>query len=582
MNNQVARVIHKFNIILSKQQKKRAFQLVVLMIIGGMLETASVSLVYPFISLIMEPDRFVDSKMGKLIVSLIPFDSSRELILIFSVLLALIFVLKNIYMLFQYNVQYRYVYSNMLHTQKKILSAFIHRPYEFYLGANSAELIRIIHSDTSSAFGMLVTLLSFASELIVSIMLIGTVFALAPVTTAIMAGVLLVLVVLVNFFLRPALKKCGCEYQSSSSGMYKWLLQSIEGIKELKVMRKESFFEKKYDEFGNRYVRSLRKSNILSVTPKYVIEATCMSTMFAVVSVFIVSGYQLDKIVPTLSTIALASLRLLPSANRLSSGLNSMSYNEPMLDKVLESLSVRKSLKNETDHYEDSSHSEITCFMKDIVFDSLSYQYPDSPVKVLENAELIISRGESVGIIGASGAGKTTTVDLLMGLLTPSSGRILLDGRDIYDNLPDFLKMVGYIPQNIFVLDDSIRNNVAFGEDSVDDEKVWRAIQDASLLEFVKSLPDGVDTQIGERGVRLSGGQKQRIGIARALYNNPEILIFDEATSSLDKETEKSIIESINSLMGLKTMIIIAHRLSTLEKCDHIYKVADGKIVLER
>lgn len=581
MNNQIFRIIKKFNKILSKQQKKRSIQLVFLMLFGGFLETFSVSMIYPFIELVMRPDEFMDRTRVQQTCNLLGISDVRGLLLLLAITLALLYLLKNAYLLAEYNIQYRFVYSNMLLVQKKLLSGFINRPYEFFLNANSGELIRIIHSDTSSAFGLLITLLNFFTELIVSVMLIMAVFVVAPAATLIIGIVLMVLLSFINFFLRPVLGKCGKLYQKSSSGMYKWLLQSIEGIKELKVMNKETFFEAKYDECGQQYVKALRKSNILTVVPKFIIEAFCLSTMFVVVAWLIYRGTSLDKIVPILSTVSLAALRLLPSVNRISGSLNSMSYNEPMLDGLIHCIEENTINSIASDSALEKSQSNKAMFLDKISFAGVKYKYPNTEKNILDGADLEIKKGESIGIIGASGAGKTTTVDILLGLLSPYEGQILIDGI-AQNNSTGFLKMIGYIPQSIFILDDSIKANVAFGENEICEEKVIAAIKDASLYDYVSNLPDGIETQIGERGIRLSGGQRQRIGIARALYHNPDILIFDEATSSLDVETERSIIDSINFLMGQKTLIIIAHRLSTIEKCNHVYRVEDGKIIQER
>lgn len=578
-------IFKKLNTILSKHQKRQVLKLVILMIIGGVLEMCSVSLILPFMNIIMEPEKTMESGYIQSICNMLGIRSANTFLVVIAVVMAVIFLLKNIFFLYEYNVQYRTVYGNMLIMQEKLLSTLLHRPYEYFLKINSGEVVRIINTDTPNAFTLLVSLLQLFTEFIVSGMIILTVLLIAPVITLIMGAVLLVLVLFINHILKPILHRAGEGMQESSAGMNKWLLQSIQGIKDVKVTSKEGYFTKKFNDHGMGYVDALRKSNVLVIVPRFIIEAVSMCVIFAVIAIFIINGTRLEVIIPMLTAVAMASMRLLPSMSRISQFLGIISYNEPMLDKLIEYLKVvsgkeEVSLEMEIDTSAAASSGRITGFSNNIRLENITYSYPGTDTLVFDGADLTVDKGMSIGIIGASGAGKTTAVDLLLGMLDPDKGRVLLDDTDIQSDLPGFFDLVGYIPQSIFMMDDTIRANVAFGEEDVSDDAVWDALKDASLDEFVKGLPDGLDTEIGERGIRLSGGQKQRIGIARALYRDPEILIFDEATSALDDETEKSIMESINNLKGHKTMIIIAHRLTTIEDCDAIYRVEDGKIFI--
>lgn len=580
---QLIRVIKKFNSILSKNQKKGFFKLAFLMIVGALLETMSVSLIMPFMNMVMNPTEYMGKKVIKQVCDVLSIQTSLQFLVVFSLLLAVVYLAKNIYLLFEYNCQYKYVYANMLEMQDRLLSCFINRPYEYYLGVNSSEIIRVINSDTPATFDILTQLLFFFTELSVSGMMIIAVFIMSPLVTSIMAIVLLLVLFVINCIVRPILTRAGKRTVSSIAGMNKWLLQSIHGIKEVKVMSKESFFEENFHSNGKEYVKALRKKNITSVIPRLGIEGISMSSMFVIIGALIYFGESIEELIPMVSAILIAAVRLLPSVNRVSLGLASISYGEPMLDKLVENLD---DINNESEckpDYQVSKDNDITNeFNKDLSLENITYQYPSAETPVLENANLVIKKGESIGIVGSSGAGKSTAVDVLLGFLKPRKGRVLLDGKNVSTNPTALLSQVGYIPQSIFILDDSIRANVAFGENEISEDAVWKAIKDASLYDFIQTLPDGIDTQIGERGVRLSGGQKQRIGIARALYHDPSILVLDEATSALDNETEKSIMESINKLHGQKTMIIIAHRLSTIENCDYVYVVKDGKIIEKR
>lgn len=314
--------------------------------------------------------------------------------------------------------------------------------------------------------------------------------------------------------------------------------------------------------------------------PRLLIEMISVCSVLTMIVIMILQGKAIETLIPTLGAFALAAVKLLPSANRIVVALNDIAYKEPALNKLLENLELLEC--NVPEEGSLLKPSEQKCKVEhQIELKGITYSYPNSDKIVLQNADMMIPVGKSVGIMGTSGAGKTTAVDILLGLLQPQKGQVLVDGVDIQKNYAGWLSHIGYIPQMIFLLDDTIRANVAFGipEEEIDDQKVRRALEEAQLGEFVRDLPQGLNTQIGERGVRLSGGQRQRIGIARALYPDPNVLIFDEATSALDNETEAALMESINSLHGRKTMVIIAHRLQTIQGCDLVYRIEDGKIV---
>ena len=581
----INRVIKKIKGILSKQQLSRVAILSVLMVIGGFLETISISLMMPFISSVMNPDEIMVKWYAKIVINIFGIEDSRAFLVLLAVILAAIYIGKNVYLLFEYNIQFRFVYNNMLIMQRRLLASFVRKPYEYYLKINSGDIIRIINNDTPNAFTLLLTLLNLLTEIIVSGMIILSIFIIVPGVTTCIALVLGLLLLAIGYIIKPQLRKAGITMQSSSAGMNKWLIQSIHGIKELKVMRREKYFEESFDVHGRQYVNSLRKSKMLEMMPRFFIEAFSMSTLFVAVAVMIFAGNDLASIIPILSAVAMAALRLLPSVNRISNSVANIALYEPMLDKLIEVIDDNDAVLNKTDIKEQEYHKfRINQVHRDIVLNNISFRYPDTDVDVLAETGLTIKKGESIGIVGSSGAGKSTTVDVLLGLLTPQKGSILVDGVDIVDDLQGWYKQIGYIPQTIFMLDDTIRNNICFGieDKDISDQGIWKVLKDTALVDFVKSLPNGLETEIGERGVRLSGGQRQRIGIARALYNKPAVLIFDEATSALDNDTEAEIMESIKQLQNKKTMVIIAHRLTTIQDCDHIYRVEQGKITKER
>lgn len=578
----IIRIMQKYRIILSHHQKIRVIELVILMIIAGFLEMMSVSLIVPFMDAVMNLEETMDKWYVKLVCNLFGISSHRGFLAFLGIFLALLYIFKNLFLLFQMMIQKKFVYNNMFAAQEKLLEKFLNRPYEFFLKVNSAEVLRIIGNDTAGAFSLLTILLGMFSEIVVSVILIGTVFFIAPEMTAGVAALLLILLLIIMKVVRPILAREGKNYQNALAGLNKWLLQSIEGIKEIKIMRKEKYFKENYSINGWNLMKAQYRNETLSVFPRYMIEGISMSSIFIVISVMVSNGTELQSIIPMLSSVAVASIRLLPSVNRISQNIAAITYQEPMLDKMIANMNDVDSYRSVT--REKGEERKIKTFEREIVMKGISYQYPTGDKLVLNDADMKIEKGLSIGIVGPSGSGKTTSVDLLLGLLKPFNGGVYIDGINIEDDMEGWLSQVGYIPQNIFMLDGSLSENVAFGvtKDEIDESRVWGALRNASLEEFVSSLPEGIHTQMGERGIRLSGGQRQRIGIARALYKDPAILFFDEATSALDNKTEGEIMRSIENLKRSKTIIIIAHRLTTIENCDRVFRVEAGKIFEDR
>lgn len=580
------RVVGKFKRILSKHQKIRIIEIMVMMIIGGFMEMLSVSLIIPFMEAAMDPSQIMSGTYGSYVCVFGGIDADRDFLIFLALLMAIIYIVKNLILLFQLDIQNRFVYNNMFETQRKLLHSYMIRPYGFFLDVKSGEVIRIVGTDTANAFALLTTILLLFTEIVVSIVLIGTVFYIAPMITLAMAGLLIVLVFFIMHFIRPVLQQSGVDNREANSAMNQWMLQMIQGIKDIKISRREGFFEKKFEESGKVYVRTNRQLQTLTIVPRFLIEAIAMSAFFISVAFFIYRGMELKEIIPMLSAVAVAAIRLLPSINRISQAMGNIDFGEAAVDKLMEHLAdanLAYKEKGKDQAYNQSKINRLEHGEK-IELHNIVYRYPIGTTDILKNANMTICCGESVGIVGTSGAGKTTAVDLILGLLKPSNGNVLVGGRDISQSMETWLEQVSYIPQSIFMLDGTVRENVAFGEleNNIDDDNVWKALEEAAIDKDVRKLPDGLDTQLGERGIRLSGGQRQRIGIARALYTNPSVLVFDEATSALDNETEAAIMESMHNLHGTKTMIIIAHRLSTIEACDHIFRVDAGKIVKER
>ncbi|MCI8355442.1 MAG: ABC transporter ATP-binding protein/permease [Lachnospiraceae bacterium] len=583
------KIYKKLMILLDKKQKKKMILLVFLMLIGAVLETLGVSMIYPVVKVVMTPDAVEDSWYLQIICDIfrIDYGDTRSLMVVVMTGLVVIFALKNIFLFFQQKVQLKFVYTNQFATSRRMMINFMLRPYEYYLNADTSVIQRSITSDVNNMYGLILSLLQLVSEGIVFVCLV-VVSLVTDVWMSITVAVLLVTALLIiKCVLKPIMRRAGEENQDYYSGLYKWIDQSVMGIKEIKIANRESYFINEYAKCGAGYVGAVQRYNLYNATPRLLIETVAIAGMILYVMISMLRGGNIENIMPQLGILAVAAMRLIPCANRINNHLTSISYFEPFFMGVSDNL--QEEIRDESINYDEEAYREIREVEKLEIRDKIElrdivYKYPNSEVLIFDHADMEIPIGKSVGIVGTSGAGKTTVVDILLGLLRLRSGQILADGMEVREHYRSWLKNIGYIPQTIFMIDSTIRKNVAFGyaDEEIDDEKVWRALGEAQLDEFVRGLPEGLDTGIGERGIRISGGQRQRIGIARALFEDPEVLVLDEATSALDNETEAAIMDSINRLHGRKTLIIIAHRLQTIEKCDMVYRVENGRAKRER
>ena len=574
-------------VLLDRQQKRKMMLLVFLMLIGAVLETLGVSMVMPVMNVVLEEDAIAKHDYLQVICRIFGVDNSGDLTMLVMVGLVLVFVTKNIFLFFQQKVQLKFVYTNQFATSRRMMINFMQRPYEYYLNADTAVIQRSITSDVNNMYGLILALLQLISEGIVFVCLAAASLVADVWMSLTVTALLVVALLVIKCILKPIMRKAGEENQEFYSGLYKWIDQSVMGIKEIKIARKEGYFINEYSKCGAGYVSAVQRYNLYNATPRLLIETLAIAGMILYLMIQLLQGTAAVDIVPQLGVLAVAAMRLIPCANRINNHLTSISYFEPFFMGVSDNL--QEEIRDENVDYNAETYQkkidvEKLDVRKEIVLQDITYRYPNSQALIFDHADMMIPVGKSVGIVGTSGAGKTTIVDILLGLLQLETGSILADGVEVREHYASWLKNIGYIPQTIFMIDSTIRRNVAFGyaDEDIDDDKVWEALREAQLDEFVKGLPEGLDTSIGERGIRISGGQRQRIGIARALFEDPEVLVLDEATSALDNETEAAIMDSINRLHGRKTLIIIAHRLQTIEKCDMVYRVEDGKAQRER
>ncbi len=571
------RVTKKLFKILTKKQKTNIIGLTLLMLIGAFMESLSASSMLPLVEGVMNSENWRESSIAKILIRLVHTNSQEEYISILLLGMIILFFVKNIFLLFEYYAQYDFIGRSRMQLQNALMKKYMSMQYSFFLSKSTAEIMRVVLTDSTQTFMLLTNVMSIYTELFVAVILAVTIIIMSPLLALGIIVILIIEVLIIFLLIKPYMRKYGIVYREEAAIANKWIMESVTGIKSIKVTNSSSFYLTNYCKHAERMINVEKKNNVFNVMPRLIIEAFTITGVFCMMLLLVKTGVSVQELVPQLSVIVIAALRLLPSVNRISMYLNSVSFMEGSLDNVIDILSKKI---NDTDEMQNNDRTVAVLFDDGLKFENVSFSYADNPRKVLNNANIYIKPGESIGIIGASGAGKTTVMDLMLGLLVPSDGQVMIDDCNINECRKSWLEKIAYIPQNIFLSNSTIKENVAFGvkKEDIDDKQVWNAIKKAQLYDYVKKLPKGIDTSVGEAGVKLSGGQRQRIGIARALYNKPDVLFFDEATSALDNDTEEAIMQSINDLKHEKTLIIIAHRISTLKDCDVIYKVENGKI----
>lgn len=572
--------------VFTGKQRWKMAGIFVLQFIETLMDFFSISLIMPFVSIITSGDKIENSSWYRLISSVFGNMDAQGILLVLTLAMIGLYIVKNFYVLVLTNIRVRFLSTNQIRMGSRMINCYMYKPYTFHLQRNTAQIVRNVNSDVSGAFNVISSLFALVSDVLIILILVVFLFAVdTGMTLAIMAG-LIFCSALYFLVVRKKIRNAGEHNREYGAKMIKAIHQAMGGIKEVKIMGREDYFTQVYKEAGTEFVERRRKYHVLSAIPGRLIETVCMGSILGVIAYKIWVGDNLMEVVPSLSAFAVAAVRLLPRANAINNHINGITYNMPCLRAIYEDLteSDRQEAERKADIERRRKNPKAKNQDGNIIIENMTFTYPETEKPVLEDVSLRISKGSSVGIVGVTGAGKTTLVDLVLGLLKPEKGRICYGSMDIHENYPEWREHIGYIPQTIYMTDDTIRKNIALGvpDEEIDEDALWRALENAQLADFVRGLKDGLDTVIGERGVRISGGQRQRIGIARALYRDPEILFFDEATSSLDNETENAVMDAINTLGSNKTMIIVAHRLTTIDKCDRVYRVVDGNVEVTR
>jgi ABC-type multidrug transport system fused ATPase/permease subunit len=575
------KLIRELWYILTPREKIEAAFLLCAMVVGAFFEAVSIGLVIPFIAVLKQPELLVKAQRILPLLSDLNIHEPQQLFFLLGPALIALFAIKTGYLIQLYRWLFRYAMKKEVNLSRQLLTGYLNAPYVLHLQRNSADLITAtVRSVEEFSSGFLVNLLTVLGEFLVIVALAGLLMVVQPLAALGALVVIGVPTAVVYQSTRHRLAASGRLAEQSFASMIQWAEQSIRGVKETMVTGRRSFFIDQHGYHVQRFTDALRSLSFLSAFPRLIIDTLAVTAMVAIAAILLRGGEDLQSILPILGMFALAAIRLIPSTSRMSSALAQVRYRYASTEVIYRELVALRHRPSDPLPGSAEEHASAIPFRRALVIDHLSYCYPGTRRPAIEDVSLEIPQGHWVGLIGPSGAGKTTLTDLILGLLAPSSGRILVDGRDLHDNLAGWQRNIGYVPQTIYLIDDSVRRNVAFGvpQEEIDDERVWQALRAAQIDHFVGSMPGGLDASVGERGDRLSGGERQRLVIARALYRDPEVLVIDEATANLDPGTEAAIVEAIGKLRGKKTIIVISHRPAFVRNCDCIYMLAQGRL----
>lgn len=576
-------VIYKLEYILSAKQKRYAVLVLLMSLAAALLETLGVAVIMPVLDMMLDIQGIQSRWYMVPFIEIFHLDTNMKVIWFVCLGVVGIYLVKTLYFIFYSWVSAKYSYMVQRELSVRVLSAYMRQGYMFFVQNNTSRLINGISGDAASIYGILKTIFNIVMK-VLTIVCIGAYIMIQSVQMAVLLMLLAVLcLVVIQLIYRKSMSRNGIVRRELMIDMNQVAMEAIQGYKEVLVMNKQEHFVKTYGDVKAKYSRVSVKVDMGTTVPAYLIEMICIIGVMVALAIQMGSTSNVDALITQLSAVAAGAFRILPALGAITSGINTITMSTSQLGACYETIQQVKKLEQEDEKREErKSRYKDKQFEQKIELKDVSFQYPETDEKVLEKVNLTVRKGESIAFIGPSGAGKTTASDIILALLKPTEGHILMDDIDVEDLGGQWNKIVGYVPQATFIIDDTIRHNIAFGEDkkAIDDEKVWQALTIAQLDEFVRNLPKGLNTRVGEQGVRFSGGQRQRVAIARALYRNPDILVLDEATAALDNETESEVMKAIEALQGYKTLIIVAHRLTTVKKCDTIYEVKDKQIVV--
>ncbi len=562
--------------LLTPKQRRSAFMLLALMFVGMLLETVGIGLVIPAMALMTQTDMAAKYPAAAPVLAMLGNPSHKQLLVGGMLALAAVYAVKALFLGFLAWRQAHFSHTLQASLSYRLFAGYLRQPYSFHLQRNSAQLLRNTINSVNGVTNVTQQGLILISEGLVLIGFSALLLWVEPL------GALVVVITLggaawgFHRVTRKRIVRWGQASQYHEGLRIQHLQQGLGGAKDVKLLGREGDFLAQYRTHNDSSARVSERRSTLQALPRLWLEFLAVTGLAALVLIMVEQGKPLDALLPTLGLFAAAAFRLMPSINRVMAALQSIRFSTAVIDTVDAELRL-------VDVPVAPTEGKVLPLNQALTLDHIAFRYPSAEVQSLRGISLSIPRGASVGFIGGSGAGKSTLVDVILGLLTPDHGVVSVDGVDIQGNLRGWQDQIGYVPQTIFLTDDTLRRNIAFGlpNEQIDEAAIRRAVHSAQLEQFVSELALGLDTIVGERGIRLSGGQRQRIGIARALYHNPAVLVLDEATSSLDMATERGVMDSVRALKGEKTLLIVAHRLSTVESCDRLYRLEQGRVIEE-
>ena len=579
MNNSPRKstLIEKLSYLLSHKQKRQLLVLSVLLLVGMLFEMASLGILIPALGLMLKSNIGKEFPILQPLLKALGNPTQVQLVLWGMSILVLVYILKAVFLIFLNWRQSKFAAELSADISQKLFLGYLRQPYTFHLQRNSAELLRNIQSEINQFTAVSQAAISLTLEVSLIVAVAFMLIIVEPLGAFVVTAFLAIAAIGFHRLTKERLLNWGERRQFHVGLSNQHLMQGLGGVKDVKLLGREDYFLEEYTRHNNEFAKIQTKYTTLALVPRLYLEVLAVVGLAGLIVMMVVQNKPLDLLLPTLGVFVAAAFRMIPSVNRIMAAIQSIRFAEPVVSVLYDEFRLIKDTEKAT----SSQFAAGVTFNNTIQIKDLSFNYFNVTAKVLDGVSITINKGEAVGFIGPSGSGKSTLVDIILGLLTPGSGTILVDGQSIQANLRSWQDLIGYVPQSIYLTDDTLRRNVAFGipDNQIDDIAVDRAIMASQMDEFVNSLPEGLETYVGERGVRLSGGQRQRIGIARALYHEPAVLVLDEATSSLDSVTELGVMEAVSALQGEKTLLIIAHRLSTLKNCNKIYEINNGKIV---
>jgi ABC-type multidrug transport system fused ATPase/permease subunit len=557
--------------VLRSSERRSLIGVFALILIGTALETFSIGMMIPVLSVIASDDQ----KISLPFLTINPSLDKSQLILLAVGLMFAVYVIKNVFLAGSTWIQRGFLTRVTSRVAARMLETYIRQPYAFHLRKNSSTLIRNTQDASILVAGGVEPMLTILTEGLIAFALFTVLVVVEPVGTICVIGLLLFATFIFQRFFDQKLQRWGTLRQIQKGLIIQTIQQGLGAVKDVQVLGREEWFVNEHRERQTLDANLIRRINTVQAIPRLWLEVMAMAGLAGLVAIMLATGKDIDKIIPTVGLFAVTSFKVLPSINKLVSSKQTLRVSRSTIETIHHDLDLPISVK--------PSHENVNFQFENVVVDQLDFKYEQSENLVLSNVKIRIQSGEAVGFVGQSGSGKSTLIDIMLGLLEPRNGSVLINGQTIKNVKQSWQQQIGYIPQTIFLMDDSLRRNIAIGiaDKEIDEAAIVDALKSAQLEDFVASLPEGLDTVVGERGVRLSGGQRQRIGIARALYHRPSVLVLDEATSSLDTETEHGVMQAVQALQGDKTVIIVAHRLSTVEYCDRLYRLDAGRIVDE-